>query len=50
MLFSLEELSFYFPIKTLVRSFYCAMIAAMTLKVRGRGEDECRLVVLGSCP
>jgi chloride channel 3/4/5 len=32
VLFSLEEVSYYFPSKTMWRSFYCALIAAMTLK------------------
>lgn len=32
VLFSLEEVSYYFPMKTLWRSFFCAMIAAFTLK------------------
>lgn len=32
ILFSLEEVSYYFPMKTLWRSFFCAMIAAFTLK------------------
>merc|ERR1719461_939485 len=29
VLFSLEEASYYFPLKTLWRSFLCAMIAAL---------------------
>jgi chloride channel 3/4/5 len=33
VLFALEEISYYFPLKTLWRSFYCALIAAFTLKV-----------------
>lgn len=32
-LFSLEEVSYYFPPRTMLRSFWCAMIAAMTLKI-----------------
>ncbi|KAK2567874.1 H(+)/Cl(-) exchange transporter 3 [Acropora cervicornis] len=32
VLFSLEEVSYYFPMKTLWRSFFSAMIAAFTLK------------------
>ncbi|CAB4001481.1 H(+) Cl(-) exchange transporter 3 [Paramuricea clavata] len=32
VLFSLEEVSYYFPMKTLWRSFFCAMVAAVTLK------------------
>ncbi|KIJ67825.1 hypothetical protein HYDPIDRAFT_107337 [Hydnomerulius pinastri MD-312] len=31
-LFSLEEVSYYFPPKVMWRSFFCAMIAAITLK------------------
>jgi chloride channel 3/4/5 len=31
VLFSLEEVSYYFPLKTLWRSFFCALIAAFTL-------------------
>ncbi|XP_047126233.1 H(+)/Cl(-) exchange transporter 5 isoform X1 [Hydra vulgaris] len=30
VLFSLEEVSYYFPLKTLWRTFFCAMIAALT--------------------
>ncbi|GAA5978499.1 hypothetical protein JCM11641_007964 [Rhodosporidiobolus odoratus] len=33
VLFSLEEVSYYFPPRTMLRSFFCAMIAAMTLKL-----------------
>ncbi|KAJ3282937.1 hypothetical protein HK104_010632 [Borealophlyctis nickersoniae] len=33
VLFSLEEVSYYFPLKTLWRSFFCALIAAITLKM-----------------
>ncbi|KAI5476133.1 voltage-gated chloride channel [Pseudohyphozyma bogoriensis] len=32
-LFSLEEVSYFFPPKVLFRSFFCAMIAAVTLKL-----------------
>ncbi|KAK3737007.1 hypothetical protein QZH41_018406 [Actinostola sp. cb2023] len=32
ILFSLEEVSYYFPMKTLWRSFFCAMVAAFTLQ------------------
>ena len=32
VLFSLEETSYYFPPKTIWRSFFCAMIAAVSLK------------------
>jgi chloride channel 3/4/5 len=33
VLFSLEEVSYYFPIKTMIRSYFCALVAAMVLKV-----------------
>ena len=33
VLFSLEEVSYYFPLKTLWRSFYCALVAAVTLRL-----------------
>ena len=32
VLFSLEEVSYYFPLKTLWRSFFCAMVAAFVLQ------------------
>ncbi|XP_055932596.1 H(+)/Cl(-) exchange transporter 5-like isoform X3 [Argiope bruennichi] len=32
VLFSLEELSYYFPMKTLWRSFFCALVAAFILR------------------
>lgn len=32
VLFSLEEVSYYFPMKTLWRSFFCALIAAFILR------------------
>eukprot|EP00794_Sanderia_malayensis_P007396 gene7396-8216_t len=31
VLFSLEEVSYYFPLKTLWRTFFCALMAALTL-------------------
>lgn len=34
VLFSLEEASYYFPGKTMWRSFFCALTAAITLKVQ----------------
>ena len=34
VLFSLEEVSYYFAPKTMWRAFFCAVTAAMTLKVR----------------
>ncbi|KAJ3411464.1 hypothetical protein HDV05_002153 [Chytridiales sp. JEL 0842] len=33
VLFSLEEVSYYFPSKTMWRSFFCALTAAVTLKL-----------------
>lgn len=33
VLFSLEEVSYYFPNKTMLRSFVCALIAALSLKL-----------------
>ncbi|KAI8055277.1 chloride channel [Syncephalis plumigaleata] len=33
VLFSLEKVSYYFPYKTMWRSFFCAMFAAVALKV-----------------
>ncbi|KAJ3253282.1 hypothetical protein HK103_000776 [Boothiomyces macroporosus] len=33
VLFSLEETSYYFPPKTMWRAFFCALIAAVTLKM-----------------
>ncbi|KAJ3129249.1 hypothetical protein HK100_008746 [Physocladia obscura] len=33
VLFSLEEVSYYFPMKTLWRTFFCSCMAAVTLKV-----------------
>ena len=33
VLFSLEEISYYFPLKTLWRSFLCALAATFTLKL-----------------
>lgn len=32
VLFSLEEVSYYFPLKTLWRSFFCALVAAFIVK------------------
>ena len=32
VLFSLEEVSYYFPAKTLFRTFFCSIIAALSLK------------------
>ncbi|KAI9360047.1 chloride channel [Zopfochytrium polystomum] len=33
VLFSLEEISYYFPFKTMWRSFFCAMVGAISLKL-----------------
>lgn len=33
VLFALEEVSYYFPMKTLWRTFYCALCAAFTLRL-----------------
>lgn len=33
VLFSLEEVSYYFPLKTLWRSFFCALIASFILRL-----------------
>lgn len=33
VLFSLEEVSYYFPSKTMWRSFFCALIATATIRV-----------------
>ncbi|KAI8999840.1 chloride channel, partial [Gaertneriomyces semiglobifer] len=33
VLFSLEEVSYYFPYKTMWRSFFCAMVAAIALQL-----------------
>lgn len=38
VLFSLEEVSYYFPTKTMIRSYCCAMIAAIVLKVKRERE------------
>jgi chloride channel 3/4/5 len=42
VLFSLEEVSYYFPLKTMWRSFFCAMFAAFIVKTVnpfGKGHD-----------
>ncbi|KAJ3206688.1 hypothetical protein HDU82_004349 [Entophlyctis luteolus] len=33
VLFALEELAYYFPYKTMWRSFFCAMVGALVLKI-----------------
>ncbi|BFZ15227.1 hypothetical protein BsWGS_18266 [Bradybaena similaris] len=41
VLFSLEEVSYYFPLKTLWRSFFCALTAAFTLRyINPFGNDH----------
>ncbi|XP_071786875.1 H(+)/Cl(-) exchange transporter 5-like isoform X4 [Asterias amurensis] len=41
VLFSLEEISYYFPLKTLWRSFFCAMVAAFVLQsINPFGNDH----------
>ncbi|XP_048244203.1 H(+)/Cl(-) exchange transporter 4-like isoform X2 [Haliotis rufescens] len=41
VLFSLEEVSYYFPLKTLWRSFFCALMAAFVLRsINPFGNDH----------
>ncbi|XP_022654154.1 H(+)/Cl(-) exchange transporter 5-like isoform X2 [Varroa destructor] len=41
VLFSLEEVSYYFPLKTLWRSFFCALVAASVLRsINPFGNDH----------
>ncbi|UJR28387.1 hypothetical protein I4U23_009628 [Adineta vaga] len=40
VLFSLEEVSYYFPLKTLWRSFFCAMIASLIVKILSPFENQ----------
>jgi chloride channel 3/4/5 len=40
VLFSLEEVSYYFPLKTLWRSFFCAMIASLVVKSLSPFENQ----------
>ncbi|CAF0815385.1 unnamed protein product [Rotaria sp. Silwood1] len=40
VLFSLEEVSYYFPLKTLWRSFFCAMVASLMVKVLSPFENQ----------
>lgn len=40
MLFSLEEVSYYFPLKTLWRSFFCAMIASLVVNLLSPSENS----------
>lgn len=40
-LFSLEEASYYFPLKTMWRSFFCALVAGIILRiVNPFGSDQ----------
>lgn len=42
VLFSLEEVSYYFPLKTMWRSFFCAMVGAFVVRMinpYGNGHD-----------
>lgn len=44
VLFSLEEASYYFPLKTLWRSFFCALVASVFLKLLNPfGSDQTSL-------
>ncbi|KAL3315962.1 H(+)/Cl(-) exchange transporter 3 [Cichlidogyrus casuarinus] len=40
VLFSLEEASFYFPLKTMFRSFFCAMVSANVLRMMNPNGNE----------
>ncbi|GAU98531.1 hypothetical protein RvY_09664 [Ramazzottius varieornatus] len=41
VLFSLEEISYYFPLKTLYRSFFCALVAAFVVRsINPFGNDH----------
>ncbi|CAM4796698.1 unnamed protein product [Rotaria magnacalcarata] len=40
VLFSLEEVSYYFSLKTLWRSFFCAMIASLIVKILSPFENQ----------
>ncbi|OQV20471.1 H(+)/Cl(-) exchange transporter 3 [Hypsibius exemplaris] len=41
VLFSLEEISYYFPLKTLYRSFFCALVAAFIVRsINPFGNDH----------
>lgn len=41
VMFSLEEVSYYFPLKTLWRSFFCALVAAFVLQsINPFGNDK----------
>ncbi|VDO64970.1 unnamed protein product [Onchocerca flexuosa] len=44
VLFSLEEASYYFPLKTMWRSFFCALIAGIILRIMNPfGSDQTSL-------
>ena len=40
VLFSLEEASYYFPMKTMFRSFFCAMVSANLVRMINPYGDE----------
>ncbi|CAF0760843.1 unnamed protein product [Didymodactylos carnosus] len=40
VLFSLEEVSYYFPLKTLWRSLFCAMVASLVVKLLSPFENQ----------
>lgn len=41
VMFSLEEASYYFPLKTMWRSFFCALVAGVILRmVNPFGSDQ----------
>jgi H+/Cl- antiporter ClcA len=47
VLFSLEEMSANFPNKTMLRSFFCALIATMVLqvsKVENEVDERCHIL------
>jgi chloride channel 3/4/5 len=44
IMFSLEEASYYFPLKTMWRSFFCALVAGVVLRmVNPFGSDQTSL-------
>ena len=45
VLFSLEEVSYYFPLKTLWRSFFCSLVAFVTvIMVNPYGTDRATIL------
>jgi chloride channel 3/4/5 len=51
VLFSLEEVSYYFPHKTLWRSFYCASLAALMITLLNPyGTGKLVLFQVPTCP